>query len=90
LRADGRPLLAILRPDPPAAPRKPPAGWSEVPATTPEAEAVARELKSRGFRFLGPTTLYALMQACGVVDDHLATCPIRPAAERARRAAGLI
>ena len=59
-------------------------------ASTPEAAALARELKGLGFRFLGPTTLYALMQACGVVDDHLAACPTRPAAERARRAAGLI
>ena len=56
----------------------------------PDWGTLARELKRRGFRFLGSTTLYALMQACGVVDDHLAACPIRPAAERARRAAGLI
>ncbi len=90
LRITGEPLVSILRPDPPASRRRPPAAWSEVPATTPEAVALARELKRRGFRFLGPTTLYALMQACGVVDDHLAACPIRPAVERARRAAGLI
>jgi DNA-3-methyladenine glycosylase I len=51
--------------------------------------ALARELKRRDFRFVGPTTLYALMQACGLVDDHLAGCPARPAAERARRAVGL-
>jgi DNA-3-methyladenine glycosylase I len=89
LRAAGRPLMSILRPDPRAPRRKPPAAWSEVPPTTPEATALARELKAQGFRFLGPTTLYALMQACGVVDDHLARCPTRPAAERARRAAGL-
>jgi DNA-3-methyladenine glycosylase I len=90
LRESGRTLLSILRPDPPASRRRPPAEWSEVPPTTPDAAALARELKGRGFRFLGPTTLYALMQACGVVDDHLAACPTRPAAERARRAAGLI
>jgi DNA-3-methyladenine glycosylase I len=90
LREAGRTLISILRPDPRASRRRPPAAWSEVPATTPEAAALARELKGRGFRFLGPTTLYALMQACGVVDDHLAACPTRPAAERARRAAGLI
>jgi DNA-3-methyladenine glycosylase I len=90
LRAAGRSLLSILQPDPQAVGRKPPAAWSDVPPKTPEAEALARELKGLGFRFLGPTTLYALMQACGVVDDHLAACPIRPAAERARGAAGLI
>ncbi len=90
LRAAGPSLSSILRPDPRASRHGPPAAWSDVPPTTPEAVALARELKGRGFRFLGPTTLYALMQACGVVDDHLAACPIRPAAERARRAAGLI
>ena len=90
LRAAGDSLASILRPDPSALRRKPPSAWSDVPPTTPEAEALARELKRRGFRFLGPTTLYAFMQASGVVDDHLAACPIRPAAERARRAAGLI
>jgi DNA-3-methyladenine glycosylase I len=61
-----------------------------VDSTTPETVALARELKRRDFRFVGPTTLYALMQACGMVDDHLAGCPARPAVERARRAAGLI
>jgi DNA-3-methyladenine glycosylase I len=90
LGAAGRTLFSILQPDPRVARRQPPATRSEGPATTPEAEALARELKRLGFRFLGPTTLYALMQACGVVDDHLSACPTRPAAERARRAAGLI
>jgi DNA-3-methyladenine glycosylase I len=46
----------------------------EVPATTPESVAMAKELKRRGFRFLGPTTCYALMQATGMVDDHLTDC----------------
>jgi DNA-3-methyladenine glycosylase I len=87
LRAAGEPLFSRFRPDPRASTAGPPAAWSDVPATTPESVSLARELKRRGFRFLGPTTLYALMQACGVVDDHLAACPIRPAAERARRAA---
>ncbi|WP_426593939.1 DNA-3-methyladenine glycosylase I [Cellulomonas sp. McL0617] len=52
-----------------------PATWSGVPAITVESTALAKELKSLGFRFVGPTTAYAAMQACGVVDDHLATCP---------------
>ena len=60
------------------APRpEPPRSWADVPAQTPETVALAKELKRRGFRFVGPTTLYALMQACGVVDDHLVDCPVR-------------
>jgi DNA-3-methyladenine glycosylase I len=47
-----------------------------VPASTPESAALAKELKRLGFRFVGPTTAYAAMQACGVVDDHLAGCPV--------------
>ncbi len=51
-----------------------PADASKVPATTVESTAMARELKRRGFRFVGPTTAYTLMQATGMVDDHLRTC----------------
>jgi DNA-3-methyladenine glycosylase I len=51
-----------------------PATLSEVPAVTPESTAMARELKRRGFVFVGPITAYALMQATGMVDDHVATC----------------
>lgn len=47
---------------------------SEVPAITPEAEALSAELKRRGFRFIGPTVMYAHMQATGMVNDHLVTC----------------
>ena len=47
---------------------------ADVPATSAESVAMAKELKRRGFRFVGPTTAYALMQATGMVDDHLATC----------------
>ncbi len=76
LHADGRSLDAILwshAPDRSDWVR--PATWTDVPAITPESKAFATELKSLGFRFVGPTTAYAAMQACGVVDDHLATCP---------------
>ena len=45
-----------------------------MPATTPESTALAKALKKQGFRFVGPTTAYALMQATGMVDDHLAGC----------------
>ncbi|MBU8833453.1 DNA-3-methyladenine glycosylase I [Mycolicibacterium goodii] len=55
-------------------PRPRPADMSQVPAVTPESTAMAKELKRRGFRFVGPTTAYALMQATGMVDDHIATC----------------
>jgi DNA-3-methyladenine glycosylase I len=88
LRA-AEPLDALIRRHAPAPHAQPPATWADVQASTPETVALARELKRREFRFVGPTTLYALMQACGLVNDHLAGCPARPAAERARRSAGL-
>ncbi|MBK7293816.1 MAG: DNA-3-methyladenine glycosylase I [Geothrix sp.] len=47
---------------------------ADVPAVTPEAEALSRALKKRGFTFVGPTIMYAYMQSMGLVDDHLATC----------------
>ncbi len=53
---------------------------SAVPAITPESTAMAKELKRRGFRFVGPTTAYALMQATGMVDDHIASCWVPAAA----------
>ncbi|MCL1871812.1 MAG: DNA-3-methyladenine glycosylase I [Promicromonosporaceae bacterium] len=45
-------------------------------STSPESVAMAKTLKKLGFRFFGPTTAYAAMQACGLVDDHLASCPV--------------
>ena len=59
-------------------PRPRPAASAEIPASTPESVALARELRRRGFRFVGPTTVYALMQATGMVDDHLADCHVPP------------
>ncbi|GIE97803.1 DNA-3-methyladenine glycosylase I [Paractinoplanes rishiriensis] len=61
---------------PPARPR--PQNRAGVPATTPESIAMAKDLKRRGFKFVGPTTAYALMQATGMVDDHLAGCWVPP------------
>ena len=52
------------------------ASYDEMTSTTPESVAMAKALKKLGFRFFGPTTAYAAMQACGLVDDHLATCPV--------------
>ncbi len=51
-----------------------PSTLKDVPAVTPEAEAFSKDLKKRGFRFVGPTIMYAFMQATGMVDDHVATC----------------
>ncbi len=65
-------LLWSFAPDPTGG--QIPVRLPDVPATTPESVALARELKRRGFRFVGPTTCYALMQATGMVDDHLAGC----------------
>ena len=47
---------------------------SDVPATTPAADAMSKALKKRGFRFVGPTICYALMQSCGLVNDHVTSC----------------
>ncbi|WP_459645878.1 DNA-3-methyladenine glycosylase I [Kineococcus sp. NUM-3379] len=67
-------LLWAHAPDP-APP--PPVTPADVPASTPESVALAKALKAEGLRFVGPTTAYAAMQACGVVDDHLMRCPAR-------------
>jgi DNA-3-methyladenine glycosylase I len=62
-----------------------PATVADVPATSPESVAMAKELKRRGFAFVGPTTAYALMQATGMVDDHVADCfRAQPHSEPAR------
>jgi DNA-3-methyladenine glycosylase I len=60
-----------------------PRGVTDVQPTTPESTALAKDLKKRGFRFVGPTTAYAMMQACGLVNDHLAACHVRGAVEAA-------
>jgi DNA-3-methyladenine glycosylase I len=67
-------LSALLWSFAPTAPRPRPQTLADVPATSPESVAMAKELKRRGFSFVGPTTAYALMQATGMVDDHVATC----------------
>ena len=58
----------------------------ELPASTPASRALARELKKRGWRFVGPTTVYAFMQAMGLVNDHLSGCHAREGARAARKA----
>jgi DNA-3-methyladenine glycosylase I len=82
LREAGTPLHELFwsyRPDPPP---PPPTRGNWLP-TTPESTALSKRLKQAGFRFVGPTTVYAAMQACGVVNDHLADCPARAPTERA-------
>ncbi|MEW2584100.1 DNA-3-methyladenine glycosylase I [Streptomyces virginiae] len=61
----------------PEEPGPAPLAVTEVPAVTPESTALAKALKKAGIRFVGPTTAYALMQACGLVNDHLAACALR-------------
>ena len=76
LRAGGTPLTDFLwsfaPPPRPARPRS----LDQVPSLTPESAALSKELRRRGFRFVGPTVVYAFMQAVGIVDDHLSGCEI--------------
>ena len=67
--------------------RPAPRTMSDLPPTTPESVALTKELKRRGFRFVGPTTVYAAMQAAGIVNDHIVGCHVRGAVERERREA---
>ena len=69
------------------APRRPvPRMPSDIPASVPESKACSKELLRLGFRYVGPTTVYAAMQSCGLVNDHVTGCHVRGACDRARRA----
>ncbi|WP_405588590.1 DNA-3-methyladenine glycosylase I [Streptomyces sp. NBC_01092] len=70
-------LIWSHAPDPTTRPA--PKTLADVPAVTPESTALSKALKKQGLRFVGPTTAYALMQACGLVDDHLEACVARSA-----------
>jgi DNA-3-methyladenine glycosylase I len=70
---DGRPVQNRIR------------SMSEIPAKTPLAEKVSKDLKRRGFRFVGPTIVYAFMQACGLVNDHLVDCHRHEAVKHAAK-----
>jgi DNA-3-methyladenine glycosylase I len=59
---DGRPFINAWQDD------------GQIPATSPESDAMSNDLKSRGFRFVGPTICYAFMQAAGLVNDHIMSC----------------
>jgi DNA-3-methyladenine glycosylase I len=67
--------------------RRAPRATEQIPATTTESTALSKELKKCGFRFLGPTTVYATMQACGIVNDHLSRCYVRSEVEGQRAGA---
>jgi DNA-3-methyladenine glycosylase I len=66
-------LLWSFAPEPGSAPKT----LAEIPPTTPESKALSKTLKKNGFVFVGPTTCYAMMQATGIVNDHLADCIAR-------------
>jgi DNA-3-methyladenine glycosylase I len=67
-------LDAVFWSSRPAADRPRPRTYADIPSTTPESTALSKVLKAQGFVFVGPTTMYAAMQACGVVDDHAEGC----------------
>jgi DNA-3-methyladenine glycosylase I len=75
-----------FEPDPASRPKR--LTWTALRrmATTPESVALSKDLRLRGWTFVGPTTVYAFMQAVGIVNDHLDGCAFRARAERARRA----
>jgi DNA-3-methyladenine glycosylase I len=81
------PLAELVWSHAPARRGKAPRSLGDVPSLTPESTALSKELKRRGFRFVGPTTAYATMQACGLVNDHVRGCWVRGEVERERAAA---
>jgi DNA-3-methyladenine glycosylase I len=81
MHANGESLAELVWSHAPRRRRRAPRSLDDLPATTPESTALSKELKRRGFRFVGPTTAYATMQACGVVNDHLAGCWVGPEVE---------
>ena len=85
MRADDESLAELIWSFAPRGRRRAPRSLDDLPAVTPESTALSKELKKRGFRFVGPTTAYATMQACGLVNDHIAGCWVRPEVEAARR-----
>jgi DNA-3-methyladenine glycosylase I len=86
LAGDGGSLSSLVWSFRPSRHRAPRSG-ADIPATTSESTSLSKELKARGFRFVGPTTAYALMQACGLVNDHIAGCAVRREVSDAQRAA---
>jgi DNA-3-methyladenine glycosylase I len=75
MKASGESLSELVWSHAPA-PLSRPISLSDVASVTPESRALSIALRARGFTFVGPTTMYAAMQACGIVDDHLAGCHV--------------
>jgi DNA-3-methyladenine glycosylase I len=86
LRDTDTPFAALVMSHRPPERDTAPTSFADVPGLTPESAIMAKQLKKAGFRFIGPTTAYALQQAAGHVNDHLARCPVRDEvqAERAK------
>ncbi|MDP9306947.1 MAG: DNA-3-methyladenine glycosylase I [Actinomycetota bacterium] len=81
---DDTPLLELVSSFRPPAPNAP-LSYADLESVTEESKQLAKELKRRGFAFVGPTTVYATMQAVGLVNDHLAGCFVRKEVEAAQR-----
>ena len=81
LREQGTPLEELVWSHRPES-TPPVASIYDLPATTPESIGLSKALKRAGFKFVGPTTVYAAMQACGLVNDHIAACHVREAVQR--------
>ena len=74
LHDEGERLADLVALHTPEARERPPLSFADVPAQTAESLALSKAMKKRGFRFVGPTTMYALLQAVGAVDDHIQGC----------------
>jgi DNA-3-methyladenine glycosylase I len=83
VESEGSLAAYVWRFEPSRSPRRVDRG--DIAAETPESRALAKDLKRRGWRFVGPTTVYAFMQAMGLVNDHMTGCAARAQATRARR-----
>ena len=81
MRANGESLAELIWSYAPSGRRRAPRSLEDLPSITPESTALSKDLKKRGFRFVGPTTAYAMMQACGIVNDHMAGCWVRAEVE---------
>lgn len=87
VQRDAGSLAALVWTFAPRGARAAPRAMRSLPASTPASTALAKELRRRGFRFIGPITAYAAMQSLGLVNDHLVGCSVRTACEREQRAA---
>jgi DNA-3-methyladenine glycosylase I len=83
LREAGTPLHELVWESAPRR-QKAPRSHADWLSSSPESTALAKRLRAAGFRFVGPTTVHAALQACGVINDHLASCWVRGAVERER------